>query len=487
MRPITSAFAIASVAALVGATPAFAQQKDSTQDTVTVASSRPCCDSTTTTAATPAPDAKKPAANAKSLLVPPIEIQHLRANDQRGINVFEPPKEDNTPFTGFKLGFGASFTQQFQALDHSNKALPKPTPVAGSTTGATYNANELIRIGHGANNAVANAYVNAQLAKGIRVAMTGYLSARHHNETWVKDGYLLIDDSPIDFTPLNTLMQYVTVKAGHFEINFGDAHFRRTDNGNAMFNPLVGNYIMDAFTTSVGGEVYLRGRGLTEGLFAMGGVTNGEVRGTILNPQRRSPAFLGKVGADRQITKDLRVRLTGSLFSQARSANQTLYSGDRAGSRYYDVMENTVSTEAAQAWSGSIQTGLSSEMHSYVINPFVKFHGLELFGNIERARGKSATEAVRRQWNQNVGEATYRFLGDRLYVSGRYNTVKGRFTGFTRDASVDRTQVGGGWFITPIVLMKGEYVTQKYNDFPSTDIRSGGKFDGFMVEGVVSF
>jgi hypothetical protein len=52
---------------------------------------------------------------------------------------------------------------------------------------------------------------------------------------------------------------------------------------------------------------------------------------------------------------------------------------------------------------------------------------------------------------------------------------------------VDRYQLGGGFFLTPTVLLKGEYVNQKYNDFPVTDIRSGGKFNGFMVEGVVSF
>ena len=35
--------------------------------------------------------------------------------------------------------------------------------------------------------------------------------------------------------------------------------------------------------------------------------------------------------------------------------------------------------------------------------------------------------------------------------------------------------------------MKGEWVRQTYQDFPTTDIRSGGLFKGFMVEGVVSF
>ena len=30
-------------------------------------------------------------------------------------------------------------------------------------------------------------------------------------------------------------------------------------------------------------------------------------------------------------------------------------------------------------------------------------------------------------------------------------------------------------------------MNQKYNDFPTTDRRSGGKFSGFVMEGVVAF
>ena len=56
--------------------------------------------------------------------------------------------------------------------------------------------------------------------------------------------------------------EIATIRVGHFEINYGDAHFRRSDNGNAMFNPFVGNYLMDAFTTEIGGEVYLRSKGV---------------------------------------------------------------------------------------------------------------------------------------------------------------------------------------------------------------------------------
>ena len=410
---------------------------------------------------------------------PKVEIQHIRPTDMRGLNVYEPPKEEGVPYTGFKLNWGAGFTQQFQGLDHQNAAAPKV--VSG------VDANKLIQIGHGFNNAEANLYMNAQVAKGIRVALTSYLSTRHHNETWVKDGYFLIDASPFDVALLNNVMKYVTLRIGHFEINYGDAHYRRTDAGNAMFNPLVGNYIMDAFTTEVGAEAYVR----KDGFLAMAGMTGGEVRGQIQKPQQRAPTYLGKLGFDKQLNPDVRVRLTGSLYTTKKSISNTLYSGDRGGSRYYDVLENTASTENAQAWSGAIQPGLSSKVTAYQINPFVKVQGFEFFGIAETAKGGNATEVAAgtsRKWNQYAGEALYRFLADdRVYVAGRYNTAKGQLLGITNDVSVDRYNVGGGWFITPNVMMKAEWVNQKYNDFPTTDIRSGGKFKGYMIEGVVAF
>jgi hypothetical protein len=37
------------------------------------------------------------------------------------------------------------------------------------------------------------------------------------------------------------------------------------------------------------------------------------------------------------------------------------------------------------------------------------------------------------------------------------------------------------------VLSKIELVNQKYLDFPTSDIRSGGQFKGVMIEGVVAF
>jgi hypothetical protein len=458
-------------AALLGIAPVRAQQGDAA-DTASSRAPGSTVDSTAATKGKAAPEAKEePPSN-----VPQIVHQHMRPVDQRGINMFEAPKEDTVPYTGFKLGWGASFTQQFQDLHHSNDALPKMAD--------TVNQNQLIGIGAGFNNAVANLYLNAQMAKGIRVAVTTYMSSRHHDETWVKDGYLLVDALPFDNDMLDLIMHFVTVKAGHFEVNYGDQHFRRSDNANTIYNPFVGNLIMDAFTTEIGGEVYLR----SGGVLMMGGVTGGEVHGQVTAPDKRSPSYIAKLGYDRQVNPDVRVRLTGSMYYTKRSVNNTLYSGDRAGSRYYSVMENTQSSEASQAWSGSLQPGFRSNVRAMVLNPFVKIRGLELFGNIETARGAAANESSNRTWNQYAGDVVYRFLPrEQMYVGARYNTASGRLAGMDSDVNAKRVQIAGGWFLMPGVLTKVEYVKQTYGGFPAADIRHGGKFDGVMVEGAIGF
>lgn len=429
-----------------------------------------------TEGATPASNPSAPAATERAKSTP-IKIGYFRPHDARGIGVFEAPKQEGTAYDGFLIQWGAAFTQQFQAIEHENSATPN---VVGTPP---VDVNSLIDIGSGFNNANANLFMDVQLARGIRVALTSYLSSRHHNETWVKDGYLLIDGSPWENEKLDNLMKYMTLRLGHFEINYGDQHFRRTDNGQAMFNPLVGNLLMDAFTTEIGGEAYVR----ANGFLAMAAVTGGEVRGQVLKPEQRSPSYIGKLGWDGKATPDLRVRLTGSVYNTTESASNTLYSGNRAGGRYYYVVENPNATESAQAWSGDVRPGFGKQVTAWVVNPFVKFHDLELFGNIEQAKGRNANESAKRTWDHQAVEATYRLFGNNVYVAGRYNVAKGTLQGITPKVTVERVQVGGGWFLTQTMMAKAEWVKQTYKDFPTTDIRHEAKFDGVVVEAVVSF
>jgi hypothetical protein len=406
----------------------------------------------------------------------PITMQHFRPLDRRGLNIFETPKAPGVEYSGFKLDWGAAFTSQVQSLSHSNTAAPV---IVGGV-----NTNQLADIGLGFNNSTANLYLNAQLARGIRVTLTSYLSSRHHNETWVKDGYLLMDASPIDIKQLNKLMEFVTLRVGHFEINYGDAHFRRTDNGNAVYNPFVGNYMMDAFTTEIGAEVYVRNKA---GLIVMGSMTGGEVRGTVLTPGKRGPAYIGKLGFDRQMNARTRVRLTGSMYYTDNALSNTLYGGDRAGSRYYYALENTAAAESAQFTSGNVNPGFKNEVSAMQINPFVKFGGLEVFGVLERTEGRASTEPAKRKFNQQALDVVYRVFGDALYVAGRYNRVNGQLAGLADEIEGTRYQVGGGWFITSGLLVKAEYMNQKFNGYPVTNIRNGGQFKGMMLEGVVAF
>lgn len=332
------------------------------------------------------------------------------------------------------------------------------------------------------------------ITQGVRVNLATYLSSRHHPEPYVKGGFVQVDGVPfLGVEALDNLFEYLTLRIGHFEINYGDAHFRRTDNAQAMYNPFIGNLIMDGFTTEIGAEAMVQ----AGGFLAMVGTTGGEIQGGVTRPDDRAMSYLGKIGYDNQLSEDLRVRLTGSVYTTSSSARNTLYGGDRAGSRFYLVMENPLATPAAQFTSGRINPGQTDAITAFMINPFVKFQGLELFGTYEQARGREAREDIDRTWNQLAGEVIYRFLPrEQAFVGVQYNTVSGallgpvsagRITTEGPEVSIDRLQVGAGWFATPNILLKAGYVQQNYKDFPAADIRHEGKFDGFMIEGVIAF
>lgn len=406
------------------------------------------------------------------------DMQFWRPYDQRGINVFETGKADTVAYDGIRVRVGGHFAQQYQNISHSNTAVEV-------LNANNVNINQLGNIGGGTNLATANLNIDVALADGVRLNLITYLSSRHHPEAWVKGGYLQVDKLGfLNVGNTDWFDNYFTVRVGHMEINYGDAHYRRSDNGNAMYNPFIGNYIMDAFTTEVGGELVYQNKGW----IGMVALTGGEIQGGITNPDFRKPSFIGKFGYDNYVADDLRIRLTGSVYTTAGSARNTLWAGDRAGSRYYLVMENTLASTAGNFTSGRISPNHTDNVTSMVINPFVKYKGLEFFGNFEQSTGKARNEDVDRSWNQVGTDLVYRFGNyEKYYLAGRYNKISGQLSGSGEDISIDRIQVGGGWFVTKNILAKLEYVNQNFNGFGNTDIRSGGRFNGLMIEGVIGF
>jgi len=403
------------------------------------------------------------------------DLDNFRSPDQRGINQFEAPKDTTSTSNEVQVRIGGASTIQFQALNHE-------------TTGTPVNADgdplSLIEIGNNFNLPTANLDLDVSLYDGVRMHLRTYLSSRHHTEPYVKGGYIQIDK--LDFISegfMEPLMKNLRIKIGHMENNYGDAHFRRSDNAQAIYNPFVGNLIMDSFTTEVGAELYY----FKNGLIVMGGLTNGKLNQGVNKPDTTDPSIIAKLGYDKQITEDLRVRLTGSLYKTNKSANAYLYHADRAGSRYYLVMESEEASSSRNFTSGRFSPDFRNELTSFMVNPFVKYGGLEFFGTYERATGKSSNETDTRSYNQYAGELIYRFgNNENVYLGGRYNLVDGEMADGS-NIDISRFNLAAGWFMTKNILAKLEYVSQEYNGFAANNLYNGGKFNGMMIEAVISF
>jgi hypothetical protein len=352
----------------------------------------------------------------------------------------------------------------------------------------------------------ANLYTDVQLGDGIRLGLTTYLSARHHNEAWVKGGYIQFDKLPFKGQFWSNLMKFTTIKVGHMEINYGDAHFRRSDGGHTLYNPFMESYIMDAFATEIGTEIYMK----KNDFFGMLGVSNGMIKGnndSILaagfpydSNTSRSPSIYLKAGWDKKINKDLRVRFAGSYYYNGSNAGSglTLYGGDRTGSNYQNVIEKGVPgalpASTAIAFSGRLNPGFSKSVSAIMLNAFVKYQGFEFFGTFETVSGRNKADTMAkttfdRKMTQIGVEGVYRMgKTENTFVGLRYNNVSGSsVTGSKLEQSVNRLAISAGWFITKNTLLKAEYVSQEYKDFLPSDYRNGAKFSGYVIEAVVGF
>lgn len=404
------------------------------------------------------------------------ELQFFRPNNKAGLNVYESPKQDTVAFEGIKVRVGGDFAMQFQGLNQSN------------------DLNNLVDLGSNLNLPSANLNLDVQLLDGVRMHLRTYLSSRHHTESYVKGGYMQVDK--LDFVRpgfLENIMQYTSISIGLDEFNYGDAHFRRSDNARAIFNPFVGNYIMDAFSTEAFGEVTVQ----KNGVLAVLGITNGKLnQNVVVNDNSDNKiSFYGKVGIDKQVQDDLRVRLTGSWYMNNGTTTGTwLYGGDRAGARYYSVLY-TLPDEEGNSEGGDSDGKYNArftKLASIQVNPFIKYKGLELFGIYELANGNNEFEAQNDKegaFTQVAAELIYRFgATENFYVGGRYNTVSGKMReSATENLEITRMNIGGGWYLSNNILTKIEYMKQSYNGNAWTGRFAGAEFKGINIEAVISF
>jgi hypothetical protein len=416
------------------------------------------------------------------------DLQYFRQAGYDGLNVFETKKDNDVEFKKLQVKVGGDFAIQFQGLSHSN------------------DVNNLTSLGDNVSLPTANLNFDVQLADGMRMHLRTFLSSRHHNETWVKGGYVQMDK--LDFIKkdfLKNIMNFTTVKVGVDQLNYGDAQFRRTDNAMAIYNPFVGNYLMDAYTVEPFIEIVMQPKDYVFVLGISNGLLNTTVENsvtgfgssTIVGQKDLKATIFGKAGIDRQVNEALRVRFTGSFIREGGYSNgDHLYSGDRAGGRYYNIFNSNIGGELVEGgdFSGRFTPGFKNNT-SYQLNPFIQYKGLEFFGIYEVSEGNRSEGEVKGSFTQIGTELTYRFgeLGQ-FYLAGRYNSVNGNkqyAAGGTQpnDQKITRTNLGAGWFMTKNVLMKLEYVKQSYNSDTSvwSNTLSGAEMNGFVFEAAISF
>ncbi len=399
-------------------------------------------------------------------------IQYFVDPGKERINLFETPKTNTVEFNGLKVHVGGDFALQFQTLSQSNDFV----------NGVRPDVTSMAELSNNFSLPTANLNIDVQLEDGVRMHLRTYMSSRHHTEAYVKGGYLQIDK--LDFIEegfLSDLMEVVRIKVGMDDINYGDAIHRRSDNAAAFYNPFVGNYLMDSFTT----EPFFEVTYLSNGIIGVLGATNGRLN---QSPTPGDDGFVvyGKLGYDTQVNDDLRFRITGSFYNSTdKGTRDYLYGGDRAGSRYYGVMnyQEQISSRAVSTndFGGRFNPGFASQT-AFMVNPFVKFSGIEFFGLFEMTSDNGGSDA---SFTHLGAELLYRFgATENFYLGGRFNTV----TGDDTDQEVSRINVGGGWFLTNNILTKLEFVNQTYSGSGfDGSIAQGAEFSGLVLEAVIAF
>ncbi len=339
--------------------------------------------------------------------------------------------------------------------------------------------------------ALANLELATEVQPGIDVYADFYLSSRRHLGTlYAREGYLMVSRLPdsVDKIHLNdTFFKYFRIKGGHFELDFGHQHLNRSDNADIYRNPLIGNYVVDPNTVEGGVELL----GDFGWLHLVGGVGNGVT--TERFTEGRGYSKHGKILIE---PANKRFFLAGSVYRVQHSSNATteLFSALRSGSRYAGVIgPNSIDSDPD---AGQVFMGRGTNVTAYQFDAGVNISKLSLSGlwgwyQDKDTNGPLTAGIPRENWTYWGAEmkvdVTKNFFAATRFSAARSSIIRG----VNQDGRVGRFQVGGGFKIADGMLIKAEYVDQRYQDFKGTNPTyinaQDPRFRGFITEFGVKF
>lgn len=329
----------------------------------------------------------------------------------------------------------------------------------------------------------------------IEVVFDLYLSSRNHpSTTYGNEGYMILHGVPENLQNLKFLepiLNKVDIKAGHFLVDFGDNNQHRSNNAIVQKNPLVGNFVVDPNIVSIGMQVSSKpgtrfgwlvgannGTTTEDWTVGRGFAANGKVWFYPVKPVRVSASYIAADNSD------------NATKAAGGSAIQ-MFSGNRSGERYAGVMgggqaPGNVFPQAGEDFSAA-QVDLTFDDTNVP---------LKLYGHVGRTQDQDingpGAGTPEETWNYYAGDVVYK-ITPALYAAARYSgATTDMLNGRETDGKVNRIQIGGGFWLSRNMLMKLEYVTQKYSGFREGDMVNNGiqawrdpEFHGLVAE--VSF
>jgi hypothetical protein len=307
-----------------------------------------------------------------------------------------------------------------------------------------------------------------------------YVASRPHASTmYGHEGYLLFKQlpAPFDTGPVGAVFDYINVKVGAFDLDFGDDNYRRSNNARVQRNPLIGNPLLDPNVEEIGGEVYT----IKGPVYALAGVGSGTT--TEHFDYGSEPSVHGKLWG--YPLPDVRTSISAYHVDLSGSADTSyLFFNGRSGGAFAAVFGGGDNPGQILPQGGKDVTAVQGDV-TWNHWPF------EVYSNVgwvqdSDINGPSAGSPSER-WIYGTFEPVFH-LTPSLYVAARYSFgVATSVNGVSSNGWVDRAEAGAGYWITNNLLGKLEYVYQQYHDFSSADgVVSGvDGFDSPRFSGVV--
>jgi len=320
-----------------------------------------------------------------------------------------------------------------------------------------------------------------------------YVASRPHpNTMYAHEGYILLKSLPEPFEagPLGKAFDYINVKVGGFDIDFGDGNYRRSNNAFVQRNPLITNPLVDPNVEELGGEVYSvqgpiywlagAGGGTTTEHFDYGAGASGHAK-IWANPLPELRTSASVYYAD----------LSGSANANG-NEHSDLYAAQRSGGALSSVFGGGDSPGQVLPMSGDRMVAVQGDV-TWNHWPF------DVYANVGWTQDTNANGPLpghpAERWIYGTIEPSYH-ITPAWYVAGRYGVAAAQAVhGVDTHGWVDRAEIGTGYWITESILAKAEYVYEQYHDFRSgtgivSGVDTGGRsprFNGILVEVSFSF